>query len=271
MKKAAHQASAANRSFSQEGEVSSALAALLFPRGGQGVVVERVDTGGLDLEGAAVGFGVPQARAEVELAHRRVGDKTAPIVFAQRGDDRLLVAFEGFEGRVGDASREERRRRAEEGVAAADVRVEEVERAPRLQRFEPQGDLAELDRHGVLVDAIEAAAHHVAEGVAHGLGGGFVVAGAHRREALRDASARGHEEVPRPAGRVAHGQREEGALGRRRARGLVEQRVERRVEEALHECCRGVVAPGGFALAAADGLQREGRGLAVELGLELRE
>ena len=97
---------------------------------------------------------------------------------------------------------DELRRRAEQGVAALDVGVEEGERLAGLEGLHPEADLAELDRHRVDVDAVEAAGDDVAERGSRRLGGGLVVAGADGGEALGDAVGGGDEEVARAAGGI---------------------------------------------------------------------
>ena len=54
---------------------------------------------------------------------------------------------------------------AEQRIAAADVGVEESERLARLDRFDPERHLCQLDRHRVAVDAVEALTRDVAQRV----------------------------------------------------------------------------------------------------------
>ena len=90
---------------------------------------------------------------------------------------------------------DELRGRAEEAVAALDVGVEEGQGLAGLERLEPEADLAQLDRHRVDVDGVEAVADDVAQGRADGLGGRLLVAGADLRQALGDAVGGGDQEV----------------------------------------------------------------------------
>ncbi len=55
---------------------------------------------------------------------------------------------------------------ADDGVAALDVVVEEVERFAGVVGFQPEGDLAEFDGQRVQVHAVDAVADHVADGAA---------------------------------------------------------------------------------------------------------
>ena len=66
------------------------------------------------------------------------------------------------------------RGKADDGVAAFDVVVEEVERLAGDVGFEPEGDFAEFDGEGVQVHAVDAVADDVADGLAEG-GGARVV------------------------------------------------------------------------------------------------
>src|SRR5258708_4307345 len=59
----------------------------------------------------------------------------------------LVVAGDRIEGSLRDAAREQGRGGAEQAVAALHVVVEEGEGPARIESFEPEGDLAELDGH----------------------------------------------------------------------------------------------------------------------------
>ena len=89
---------------------------------------------------------------------------------------------------------DELRRRAEQAVAALDVGVEEGERLARFEGLQPEADLAQLDRHRVDVDGVEAAADDVAQRVADLRRRGSL-ARADLGEALRDPVGGGDEEV----------------------------------------------------------------------------
>ena len=134
---------------------------------------------------------------------------------------------------------DELRGRADEGVAALDVGVEEGQRLAWVQGLQPEGDLRQFDGHRVDVDAVDAAGDDVAERRAERFQGRFRVVLADGGDALGDASGRRDEEVAGAAGRVAdrHGQQ---GLGDRRRRvgarrgggdlgllgGVVEHRVQ---------------------------------------------
>ena len=148
--------------------------------------------------GSSAGDEVDRRVLERELALA-----LALVLLAERLRDLLVVALERLEGLVGDALGQERGRGAEQRVAALDVGVEEGERPAGLERLQPELDLAELDRHRVDVDAVEAAGDDVAQRVPGRLGRGLLVAGAHGGEALRDPVGGGDEEVAGAAGGIA--------------------------------------------------------------------
>ena len=156
--------------------------------------------------------------------------------------------------------------------------VEEGERLARLHRLEPEVHAAELGRHGVQIDAVEAVADAVAESGAVGLRAGLGVAGADRREPLGEAMGGANEKVAAAHGRVAHLEGEDGLLGVRAAlagEAFGEERLEGGVEADLHERVGRVVGAGGFAFVA--GGQAQGKtvggegGGRVDLGVEFEE
>ena len=103
-------------------------------------------------------------------------------------------------------------RRPEQAVADLDVVVEERERLARLQGLHPEADLAELDRHRVQVDAVDAPADDVPLGMLDRGQARLVVAGAEPGQVLGHPLGRGDQEVAAAAGRVADLQIEEGLL-----------------------------------------------------------
>ena len=152
--------------------------------------------------------------------------------------------------------------------------VEEGQRLAGLQRLQPQRHLGQLDGHRVDVDAVDAAADDAAQrGADHGVGRlGF--AGFLGGEALGDPPGGGDEEVPGAAGGVADGDVEQrrdpfrgGPVGAR----LVEQRVERGVQQAVDQRGRRVVGAGLLALVAGQRLQRVGELLVVVAGDQLQQ
>ena len=80
---------------------------------------------------------------------------------------------------------------AEQGVADPDAGVEEAEGLAGFEGLEPEGDLGEFGGEVVEVDAVDAAADDVVQGVGDLFGGGFVLPGAGLgdRRAIRRAAA----------------------------------------------------------------------------------
>jgi hypothetical protein len=54
---------------------------------------------------------------------------------------------------------------ADQTVAAFHVMVEKAQRLPRVVSFDPEGDLAEVNREGILIDRVDALADYVARRV----------------------------------------------------------------------------------------------------------
>ena len=158
---------------------------------------------------------------------------------------------------------------AEQRIAAADVGVEEAERLAGLDRLDPQRHLGELDRHRVAVDAVDAGARHVAQRVAI-VGRRGDAAGAGAREPRGDPPRRREQEMAGAAGRIEHRDREQ-RRGRIVGLGLdaVEHRVERAVEQRLHQAVGRVVAAAGLA-GVALGLAAFGEGEAAAVVGEAR-
>jgi hypothetical protein len=87
------------------------------------------------------------------------------VALSQQRGGVLVVARQSLEGFVGHAAFGFLTPgKADDGVAALDVVVEEVERFAGVVGFQPEGDLAEFHRQRVQVDAVDAFADHVADG-----------------------------------------------------------------------------------------------------------
>ena len=179
------------------------------------------------------------------------------------------IAVERF---VWQSSCDQLGRRAQQAVANPDVVIEERERLARLERFEPQAHAAQLRGHRVDVDAIQAAADDVAQ---------CVLVEQRRRLALAlrccpDAREvpgqpvrRANQEVTGTDGRVAHLQREDRLLSLGTALALdrlLDDGVERGVEQALHQRVWRVVRARRLALVAGE----LGEGEAGAVGADLR-
>jgi hypothetical protein len=132
------------------------------------------------------------------------------VALAQQRGDVLVVARQRGKGFVGHAALGFLAPgKADDGVAALDVVVEEVERFAGVVGFQPEGDLAEFHGQRVQVDAVDAFADDVADGGAKGAGRGLLLAGAHDGELGGDAAGRGQQDVARAAGDVGDAQVEQ--------------------------------------------------------------
>ena len=174
-----------------------------------------------------VGVGGRGGHVERELAGELLG-----VALAQLGDDLLVVAEDRLERVGGDAGGDQLGGGAEEAVAEHDPVVEERERPAWLERLHPQRHLAELDGHRVHVDAVDAAADDVAQrrrGRSSGEGSGSLAAD--RGEPFGDSVGGGDQEVAGAAGGVDDGEGEDRLLGVLGCGGLVEDGLERGVEQ----------------------------------------
>ena len=154
------------------------------------------------------------------------------------GAELFVVALDRFKSRVGDARGKECGRGPKEAVADLDVVVEERKRLARLHRFKPEVHAAELRRHRIQIDAVEAVADAVAKGRAIGLRARLHVARAHGRQPLGQAMRGANQKMPAAHRRVADLECEQGLLrvGAPFAGEAVgEERLEGRVEAHLHE------------------------------------
>jgi hypothetical protein len=93
------------------------------------------------------------------------------------------------------------------------VVVEEAEGLAGIDGFQPEGDAAEFDGHGVDVHAVEAAAGDFAEGVAVVVRADGTVGGAEFGEFFREAAGGGEQEVAGTAGGIADCEAQESLTG----------------------------------------------------------
>lgn len=91
--------------------------------------------------------------------------------------------------------------------------VEEAEGLAWIDGFEPEGNAAEFDGHGVEIDAVEAATGDLAEGVAVVVGADGAVWGFDFGEFFCEAAGGGEEEMAGAAGGVADTQAQESMSG----------------------------------------------------------
>jgi hypothetical protein len=173
------------------------------------------------------------------------------VALSQQRGGVLVVIRQGGEGFVGHAAfgflapGE-----ADDGVAALDVVVEEVERFAGVVGFQPEGDLAEFHSQRVQIDAVDAFANDVADG---GTESRWAMAALRRcddGEFGGDAARGGEQDVAGAAGDVGDAQVEQRLGGVRGLERVGDQVVERVLDEGLDEVVRGVVGAGGGALVA---------------------
>ena len=153
-----------------------------------------------------------------------------------------------LEGFVGDAALEfVFMGEADDGVAAFDVVVEEVEAFAGDMGFEPEGDFAEFDGERVEVHAVDAVADDIADGFTKGQRAGLVFTGADDGEFGGDAAGGIEEDVAAAAGDVADAEEQERLLLVLFLELVPDQIIERVLDERLDEFIGGVVRAGGGA------------------------
>ena len=203
--KAAHQASATSLAAIRSGSCFE-----FAPGVGAGAQLGEVGGGaGVGFLGGLVelaGFDVEGFGAEVEGELVGVGLAFGFVAGLEFGGPVLVVVAEGDERGVGDVVFEQRRGGAEQGVADAEVGVEERQGAAGVEGFQPQRDFGDLDGQVVEVDPVEAAFDDVGGGGADGGGAGFGVAGADFGQRGADAAGGGDDEMSAAAGGVDDGE-----------------------------------------------------------------
>ena len=119
----------------------------------------------------------------------------------------LVVTGQGFEGLVGHALVEFLAAdEADDGVAALDVMVEEIERLAGIVRLQPKGDFAEFDGERVEVNAVDTFADGVAQRGAVGGRRRLLFARADGGQFGGDAAGGGEKNVAGAAGDVGDSQ-----------------------------------------------------------------
>ena len=204
--KAAHQASATWWSCSFSGDCSQARYAAAWR------CTSRREPSGASAIGASC---VARCSLDCEKMKRSLKSSSwfgsvVGVGPAKRRSPLSVVALDGLECLVGDASVDQRGGGPDQRVAALDVGVEEAEWLAWFQRLQPQRDLGQFDRHRVHVDAVDAVLHHVPQRGPQRLDGGFRVMLAHRGQALGDAPGGRDQEVPGTARWVADRDRQQG-------------------------------------------------------------
>ena len=152
--------------------------------------------------------------------------------------------------------------------------VEEGQRLAGLQCFQPQRHLGQFGGHRVDVDAVDAAADDSRSAAWTTASGGSAspVSSAATRLAMRRAAATRKWPEPQAGSQtVISSSAAIAFLGGRVRAGLVEERVERRVEQALDQRGRRVVGAGGLALVAGAASPGVGELLVVVAGDQLQQ
>lgn len=186
----------------------------------------------------------------------------------------LYAAIELFE--AGDSKN---------GVSADEMRIEEAEGLPGDERFDPERDLRELQRHRVEVDAVDAVRDDISQGLAIEGRGDGLVSGANLGKAFRETARGGKKEVSRTASHIENGHGEDGFffIGRRGLRPsrssetLPHERIDHARHLLVHEARGRVVAARGLAGVAGgetflrDAHEAEGALLTRDRGHEFEE
>ena len=196
------------------------------------------------------GFDVEGFGAEVQGELVGVGLAFGLVAGLEFGGPVFVVVAEGDERGVGDVLFEQRGGGAEQGVADAEVGVEERQGSAGVEGFQPQRDFGDLDGQVVEVDPVEAVFDDVGGGGPDRGGAGFGVAGANFGQRGGEPAGRGDHEMPAAAGGVDDGEVEQCllfvVLGWR-AQGFVDEGVERFGEDDVDQFRGRVVGAGLFA------------------------
>ncbi len=127
--------------------------------------------------------------------------------------------------------------------------IEEGERPVRRVGFEPERGLRQFDGHRILVNAVATARDDIAQCMAIVAGRRVAISGAELGEFLREPARRSEQKMARAARRVANGDGEQGANRFLRIvlQRPLDHRVERGLDQRLHQAVRRVVRAGEFA------------------------
>ena len=193
------------------------------------------------------------------------------ILLLQGGGDLLVVALQRYKRLVRHPLCEQGRGGPDKRVADLDLGVQEGERTPWVEGFQPQRYLRQLRGERVQVYAIDTAPHYVTQRFADALRWRLRVAGADRGDPLGDPAGGGDEEVAGATGGVADGEREQRRLGVGLAFGAVEHGVECGVEQAVDERGGRVVGTGRLAVVAGRRQQFVDAHLGIPGGHELQQ
>ena len=140
---------------------------------------------------------------------------------------------------------------AQNRIAHLQVVVDKGQGAVGGVGLQPQRGFGQGNGHGVFIDPINAVAHHIAQGVAvvGRCGGATHGGGAQLGHLVGQAAGGSQQKVTTATGRVAHGQVQQGVdrIARVGLHGLSNHRLQRALDEFLHQAVGRVVAAGEFA------------------------
>ena len=93
---------------------------------------------------------------------------------------------------------------AHQGITSTDAPVQKSQWPLADMAFQPKRDTAQVHGQWVFVHAVDAMPDHIADRLAHLLGGRFILAGADTRQFLAHAARGGQQEMPQAASRITH-------------------------------------------------------------------
>nr|WP_246035677.1 hypothetical protein [Dictyobacter kobayashii] len=173
------------------------------------------------------------------VKERELAGLTKLLVFLfELATDFFVIALNGIKGTVRDAVAQEGRGSAKQAVTALDMSIQEGERLAGLDGLHPQVDFAELDGHGVNIDAIDTMADHITQGgAARGCIGLFAI-GEGGGQPASDAVRGGDQEVATATGGITDLEVEDGffrLLFVFTLAGLFQHRIKGRIEQAINQ------------------------------------
>ena len=164
------------------------------------------------------------------------------VGLAPEGGNLLFVSRHGGKGFVGHALVQFLLPdKADDGVAALDVVVKEVERLAGIVRFKPERDFAQFDGLRIEVDSVDAVPDHVAERGAKGWGRRLLFASAYDGQLVAILRAAASRIWPEPQADIRYTQVEQRGFRFGGFEALCNQVVERVFDERLNEIVRRVV------------------------------
>ena len=211
---------------------------------------------GSDLLQVVVGepFHPAAAVGQSLLAKQIVAVKRAPpaftlpfVLFLEFRRKGLVVAAQGREGGIRyplvDNGGIEH---AQERVAALQVVIEEAQGFVGRHGLQPQGHARQFQRQRVQIHAVDAVANDVAQSMAVVVATGRTL-GAQLRQMIGQPPGGGKQEVAAAAGRVADGDGQKRGFAVGGGEALADDRLQRGIQQFLHQRVGRVVAAAGLA------------------------